>query len=144
MDFQIRKFHIRDYNSLIKLWDESKLSYRPKGRDSRKELNRQAKLPFINILVVEKDKIIIGSIIGSHDGRRGWINRLAVHPQYQRKSIAKRLVKEIEKWFHGKNIKIICSLIEDWNKTSMQVFKRFGYIEHSDIIYFSKRKSLDV
>ena len=139
--FRIKKLRINDYDSLIKFWNDAKLPYRPKGRDSRKELRCQLKLPYINFLVADKSGKVIGSICGSHDGRRGWINRLAVLPEYQRKGVARRLVKEVEKWFHKSDIWITCSLIEDWNKTSINFIQRIGYKKHTDILYFSKRKN---
>lgn len=141
---RIRKFRISDYDALIKLWEEAELSHRPKGRDSFKSIKRQTKFPYLNILVAIKDHKIIESVIGSHDGRRGWINRLAVHPDFRNKGITMRLVKEIEKWLHKAGIKIICVLIENWNKTSSRVFKRFGYTEHSDIVFFTRKKQTSI
>lgn len=35
-------------------------------------------------------------------------------------------------------MKIICALIEDSNKASKKLFRKCGYVEHRDIIYFSK------
>ncbi|MBS4014865.1 MAG: GNAT family N-acetyltransferase [Candidatus Latescibacteria bacterium] len=133
-----------DYPALIQLWQQTELSYRPQGRDSYQEIARQTKLPYIHILVALTGREIIGSVFGSHDGRRGWINRLAVHPDYQRKGIAKSLVKAIEKWLDQQGIKIVCSLIEDWNIKSIKFMQIFDYTKHNDIIYFSKRKSHQV
>jgi GNAT superfamily N-acetyltransferase len=141
MNFQIRKFRIRDYNELIKLWNESNLPYRPKGRDSKKELARQTRFSYVNMLVAEKDNKIIGSVFGSHDGRRGWINRLAVLPEYRRQRVATRLVQEIEKWLVKEKIKIICSLVENKNISSINFISIAGYKRHYDIIYFSKREN---
>jgi ribosomal protein S18 acetylase RimI-like enzyme len=143
-NYQIRKFQIIDYPALIKLWRQTKLIYRPRGRDSIKELKHQIKHPYLNILLAHKDRQIIGSVIGSHDGRRGWINRLAVHPDYQRTGIARQLVKDIENWLKQQGIKIVCSLIEDRNKKSIKFMYSLGYTRHHDIIYFSKRKNSKV
>ena len=38
-------------------------------------------------------------------------------------------------------IEIVTCLIEDWNEESMTFFERIGYVRHSDVVYFSKRRS---
>lgn len=142
--FKIRRFRISDYGALIKLWDSAKLPYKPKGRDSREQIQRQIKKSYTLSLVAELDGKIIGSVFGTHDGRKGWINRLAVAPAYRQKGIGRRLVDELEVRFHKLGIGIIASLIEDWNKTSLIAFQKLGYKKHKDITYFSKRKTSQI
>jgi ribosomal protein S18 acetylase RimI-like enzyme len=76
--------------------------------------------------------------------RKGWINRLAVDPNHQRHGIAKALVDEAEKVLRKHGAKIFCALVEDDNVASKEFFKKCGYVEHRDIIYFSKRDSEEV
>jgi ribosomal protein S18 acetylase RimI-like enzyme len=144
LKYTIRRFRISDYDVLIKLWDEAQLVYKPNGRDRREMIQKQIQLPNTIALVAEKEGKLIGSVFGTHDGRRGWINRLAVLPEFQRKGIGRELVKELETRFHKMGIGIIASLVEDWNKTSLRVFQRIGYKKHKDIIYFSKRKTSQI
>jgi len=76
--------------------------------------------------------------------RKGWINRLAVDPDYRRRGIAKTLIAESEKTLRKHGVRIFCAQIEDYNVTSRKLFKECGYVEHRDIIYFSKRESDEV
>jgi ribosomal protein S18 acetylase RimI-like enzyme len=140
----VRKFKIRDYDAVIALWEKTHLPYKPKGRDSRKNIEKQIKQANTIYLVAEQNNIIIGAVLGTHDSRKGYINRLAVMPAFQNRGIGRRLVKEIEKHMHKNGIGIITSLVEDWNKTSLKAFQRMGYKKHKDIIYFSKRKSSQI
>jgi len=87
---------------------------------------------------------LVGSILGTHDGRKGWMNRLAVVPEYRRNGIARMLITETEKRLAGLGIEIFACLIEDWNLSSLQFFKELGYTKHYDIHYLSKRKHTDV
>jgi hypothetical protein len=50
----------------------------------------------------------------------------------------------MERVFRKSGIKIFCVLIEDYNEASKELFKKRGYTEHHDILYFSKRDSDDV
>jgi ribosomal protein S18 acetylase RimI-like enzyme len=138
---QIRKFTIQDYESVISLWREAELPHRTKGRDSfeniKKELNHENAI----FLVAEWNDTIVGSIFGTHDGRKGWINRLAVAPKFQKRGIAQKLLTEVEHWIFENGIGIVAALIENWNTNSLKYFKKAHYQKEKEILYFTKRKS---
>jgi GNAT superfamily N-acetyltransferase len=79
-------------------------------------------------------------VLATHDGRKGWINRLAVDAASRRRGIGARLVGAAEAWLDAEGMDILACLIESDNPVSMQVFEKLGYIKHEDIIYFAKRK----
>jgi len=140
----IRKVSIKDYEQLITLWKEGNIPYRPQGRDSKKNIQRQLRQPTSFYFVAENQGKIIGAILGTHDGRKGWINRLIVALAYRKKGIAKRLVQEVEQRLTAAGIDIVACLIEDWNDVSTEVFERLGYTKHPDILYYSKRKNMKI
>ncbi len=141
---RIREFRIEDYDVLIKLWKEAALPFKPKGRDSRDSIVSELKHGNAIFLVAEREGRLIGSIFGTHDGRKGWINRLAVHPDFQKQGIARMLVEKVEDNLSGIGINIIAILIEDWNDVSIQAFERMGYIKHPEIHYYTKRRHPEV
>lgn len=143
-DIRIRAFCIEDYDKLIALWNKAKLLYKLKGRDRRDNIEREVKKSTAIFLVAEKNGKLIGSVFGTQDGRKGWINRLAVAPEYRKKGIAAKLVNEVENRLFDMRIGIIACLIEDWNQGSLEAFLRMGYKHHDDIVYLSKRKDPDV
>lgn len=143
-DIIIREFSMEDYDSLIELWDDSNLPHKPEGRDRRGRIERELEAANAVFLVAAEGDRIAGSVFGTHDGRKGWINRLAVAPEYQRRGVARMLVERVEEILLALGIEITACLIEDWNGDSMKVFEKLGYTRHSDIIYFSKRKDPDV
>jgi len=142
--FIMREFRIEDYDALMSLWREAELSHKPKGRDSREKLALEINMPTSLFLIAEVDGKIIGSVFGTHEGRKGWINRLAVSPDYRGRGIAKKLLVEIEKIMNLSGIDITACLIEDWNSVSINFFEKMGYIKMTGITYFSKRKHKDV
>lgn len=140
----VREFCLDDYEGLIALWEAARLPYRPQGRDAREAFARQIREPTAIYLVAELEGTLVGSVLGTHDGRKGWINRLAVHPERRRRGIARRLVGEIERRLRAGGIEIVAALVEDWNATSLRVFERLGYVCHHDIHYMSKRANPDI
>ena len=90
------------------------------------------------------DSETVGVVFGTHDGRKGWINRLAVLPAHRRLGIARELVAEVERQLRSKGIDIVTCLIEEWNESSARFFEEIGYVEHRECVYYSKRGSPDV
>jgi len=140
----IREFQISDYDDLISLYLKSELPYKPEGRDSYTNLKKQIKNDSCNIFLAVSDNDIVGSVLVTHDTRKGWINRLAVAPEYRRKGIASKLIKKAEQWLDNKHIKIFACLIEGWNINSMKLFEERGYKKFPDIAYYTKRKYKEI
>ena len=138
----IRGFRIEDYGAVIALWDKAGLTYRPKGRDSREKIDDEIRKDTTIFLIAEINSIPVGSILGTHDGRKGWINRLAVDPELRRYNIARRLVAGVEDRLSQAGIEVTACLIEEGNVESMRFFQRLGY-ERYEIAYFSKRRNPD-
>lgn len=139
-DIFIRQFSQKDYDKIIELWRNANLPFRSEGRDSSAKISEQIKNVTTIILVAEFNGKIVGTVLGTHDGRKGWINRLAVDTEFRRKNVAKRLVAELESRFEKIGLEVVACLIEGKNIASMEVFKKLEY-EELDVKYFSKRKS---
>lgn len=141
---QIRRLAFNNYQDLISLWLKAGLPFKPKGRDSPESIAKQMEAnPDFFIGAFEEDKLVGAAIISS-DMRKGWINRLAVDPNFRSRGVAKALIAEAEKVLRKHDIQIFCVLIEDYNTASKTLFKKCGYIEHRDIIYFSKRDNDEI
>jgi ribosomal protein S18 acetylase RimI-like enzyme len=138
----IRPFRIEDYDRVMELWAAGALPLKPQGRDSRASIARQIGLPNVRFLVAETGAggRVVGSVLATHDGRKGWINRLAVDAALRRSGIGARLVSAAEDWLESQGMDILACLIEDDNAVSMAVFEKLGYTKHPEIIYFAKRK----
>jgi N-acetylglutamate synthase len=142
----IRDFRPADYGRVMELWAEGGLPLKPQGRDSREAIVRQVGLPNVRFLVAEAGEggPVVGTVLATHDGRKGWINRLAVDAALRKRGLGARLVGEAERWLESQGTDILACLIEDDNAVSMAVFEKLGYKKHPEIIYFAKRKRPDV
>jgi ribosomal protein S18 acetylase RimI-like enzyme len=139
-----RRLTIDDYASIVALWGETDLGHKPSGRDSRDNILREMESPDNLFYGAFIDDRLVGVIIANFDRRRGWINRLAVHPDVRGKGLAGELIAAAETFLHERGALVIAALIEDYNAASISAFSKSGYSCLDSIKYYSKRPSWDV
>ena len=144
VQMEIRRLTIVDYDEMVNLWFKANLPCKPRGRDSKEALAAEIKTNPDFFLGAFEERELIGTVIMSCDLRKGWINRLAVHPSCRNRGVAKALIAEGEKTLRKRGIRLFCVLVEDSNVASRNLFRNCGYTEHHDILYFSKRDSDDI
>ncbi len=91
-----------------------------------------------------EDGKLVGVLVGTHESRKGWLNRLAVLPEHQGKGFGKAMVLEMERRLRAKGLGIFAVLIEDGHDASLRLFKEAGYEEHEGMHYLRKRDSPDI
>ncbi len=106
MQIKIIPYKPGDYDILTDIWKKAGLPYKSKGRDSRESIEKEIKLDCNQFLFAVHEGKYIGAILVTHDGRKGWINRVAVLPEYRHQGIARRLVEAGEKWLDEQGIYI--------------------------------------
>ena len=140
----IRRMAVEELHSLHDLWTSAGLEFRPKVRDSIENLIAQWDADpegFIGAFAGER---LIGSVLATDDGRRGWINRVAVHPDFRHSGLGAALVRAAETELRQRGLRIIAALIDEDNVASQSLFKKLEYEEMPEVKYFSKRDSWDV
>ena len=133
-----------NYDGLTGLWEAAGLPYKPQGRDSREAFAAQLAGDTLDIIGIEDELgTLVGAVMATHDGRKGWINRLAVHPDFRRQGIGRMLIDAAEAALHQRGIDVIAALIEPGNDVSVAVFESAGYSDWPGMHYLSKRSSKD-
>ena len=139
----LRRLTIDDHAAILALWQRAGLhSIRPEGRDSRSEFEKQFAGGQIAI-GLEEDGKLIGVVIVTNDTRKGWINRLAIDPDYRRRGYGEQLVHASEDVLHEAGIHLIAAFIEEGNLASLSLFEKLGYATHQHLYYVSKRDSAE-
>lgn len=146
MGEEIRPLGLEDYDRLLSLWRRAGLhSLRPEGRDSREAIARQLATGVQTILGLEVDGQLVGAVIATHDSRKGWINRLAVDPDFRRRGYGLRLIQAAEEVLRAQGLQIIAALVESDNIPSLALFQKLGYREiDPGIHYLTKRDRDDI
>jgi ribosomal protein S18 acetylase RimI-like enzyme len=139
----LRCLTIDDHAAILALWQRAGLhSIRPEGRDGRAEFEKQLAGGQIAIGLEEHGRLI-GVVIATNDTRKGWINRLAIDPDYRRQGYGEQLVQAAEEALRETGLHLLAAFIEEGNAASLALFEKLGYATHQHLYYVSKRDSAD-
>ncbi len=143
---QLRVVHLHaiHHTEIIDLWQRVGLHIRPTGRDSLDAFTRQMASGVQTPIGLRDGARLVAVALATHDSRKGWINRLAVDPDYRRQGLATRLIGLCEEHFRSLGIDIWAALIEDWNEASLALFRQAGFALADNITYASRRSHSDV
>jgi ribosomal protein S18 acetylase RimI-like enzyme len=144
VDIRVRPILPDDYAAVCKVWQAAGLSVRPHGRDAQPEFVKQLAHFPTSYLLAEHGGQVVGVILGTHDWRKGWINRLAVIPEYRRHGVARQLIEACEQALYAQGIGIIAALVEKENTASAAIFADAGYVADVPVHYFRKRIRPDI
>ncbi|MCC6904810.1 MAG: GNAT family N-acetyltransferase [Anaerolineae bacterium] len=141
---EIVRLGAADYPRIMLLWEAAGLHIKPAGRDAQDAFAQQMALGVQQAIGAQAPNgTLVGVTLTTHDTRKGWINRLAVHPDYQRQGVGRRLIRAAEDQLKAQGITVIAALIEPDNVASLTLFVSAGYLEWPGMHYVSKRQSPD-
>jgi ribosomal protein S18 acetylase RimI-like enzyme len=128
----IRDCRPEEVESVLELWRQADAT--PGVTDNADDLRRAISQTNANVLVAEADGQLVGSIIGTFDVWRGNIYRMAVHPIYRRRGIARALVGEVERRLTRQGARRITALVERDHPWSGDFWRAVGYGVDSRIV----------
>jgi ribosomal protein S18 acetylase RimI-like enzyme len=152
MSISTRLVTIDDYDGISALWNSTEQSRRALNPvdDSREGIARYLRRnPNTCFLALSKDGSgdapeIAGVILTGHDGRRGIIHHMCVHPSYRRMGIASLLVKKAEEALKAEGISKIFGLVFKDNDEANAFWENNGYTLRTNINYRNKSLNSEV
>ena len=137
MPLEIKQFGIDSYDSILALWKRCEgigLSDADSRESIREYLERNPGMSFI----ATSGGAVIGAVLAGHDGRRGYIHHLAVHPDQRRQGLARQLIDCCMAVLAGAGIQKCHIFIFNDNSDGIEFWKSIGWIHRSDISVISK------
>ena len=140
MEYTVRPAIKDDYDSIYELWnstEQSRCALNPVD-DSRDGIERYLKRNPNTCFAAVKEGRVIGIILTGHDGRRGMIHHLCVHPDYRRTGIAAHLVAMAEDALKKEGIQKVFGLVFKDNKIANAFWEQQGYSLRTNLNYRNK------
>ena len=134
-DVELRECRIEDHAAVTSLWHGCGLH--PSRSDTAEGLARKLARDLELFLLAVQDGEVVGTLLGSYDGRRGWLNRLAVRSDWRGKGLADRLMAEVERRLLALGCDKVNLLIEPENGAVQAYYERLGY--SSDPLIFMEK-----
>lgn len=89
------------------------------------------------VLIAQDDRGVIGSVFGAHDGRRGWLNRLATRPDARGEGVAGALVAALESALRAVGCRKLNLLVTPDNARVVSFYRHHGYAV-DELIFMEK------
>jgi putative acetyltransferase len=136
MNYDMRSMTIDDYDSAVALWRNTEgiwLSDTDEREPMRRFLDRNPGLSSIACAGNE----LIGTILCSHDGRRGYLHHLAVNEAYRRLGLGSALVqRSLSLLARERIMKCNIFIIEEnemgiafWARNGFKLLEHFGWMQ---------------
>ena len=122
----MRPIVLADLPVLMHLWKVSGLTISP--TDTEVGIRRHLSISgHLAMVVCAADGTIIASVLASDDGRRGWLNHLAVHPDYQGHGIGKFLVNDTISRLRAQGCEKLNLLVRSDNAQVCAFYEALGF-----------------
>lgn len=135
-NINFRLFKDSDYDEVYSLWISAglKLSF----SDKKDELLKFAKFNKDSFFLLIHDGKIIGAVLAAYDGRRGYINHLAVDPIFQGHGLGKLLMDKTMEYYNSLNCVKVHLMIEKDNSQIIEFYNRRDWHIRDDLILMTK------
>ena len=135
--FTIREMTDGDYDAVHALWKATPgigLSEADERRNIASFLAYNRGMSF----VAEVDGKVSGAVLGSYDGRRGYLHHLAVDPASRRAGIGRALVERSLEALRARGVRRCHIFVMADNVTGQGFWERVGWFKRHDLLVMSK------
>lgn len=123
----IRDFAAADFAAAVTLWGSCGLH--PSATDTRETLAEVARRNPGLFLLAFEGETLVASVMGCWDGRRGWINRLAVAPSHRGRGLGREMLTLAETRLRERGCRKVNLLVEPDNQGVVAFYAGGGYAE---------------
>ena len=132
----IRPFQTEDEDALVALWKMCELTvpWNNPHKDIARKLQVQPELFLVGIL----GNSLIATVMGGYEGHRGWINYLAVHPDFHGKGYGQGIMNSVETVLREMGCPKINLQIRRGNDKIASFYQKLGFTS-DNVVSMGKR-----
>ncbi|HGZ7315336.1 TPA: GNAT family N-acetyltransferase [Vibrio parahaemolyticus] len=137
---KIREMDIADYEEVIKLWGHTEgMSLR--DADSKESTNNYLiRNPNLSFVAVSADEIV-GAVLVGTDGRRGYLQHLAVSSNYRGKNLGRELVSQAISALANVGVPKTHLFVYNENVNAQQFYEKLGWFPRDEVRMYSYNSS---
>jgi N-acetylglutamate synthase len=137
MSFSTHPFTMAEYDGALALWRQCE-GIGLSEADSREGIQAYlARNPGMSFIATDAGRVV-GAVLCGHDGRRGYIHHLAVHPRSRRRSLGRQLVERCLRALQHAGIQRCHLFIFNQNESGMAFWKSVGWTPRNDLSIISR------
>ncbi len=122
---EIRRYEHADQEAVVRLWTACGL-LRP-WNDPHKDIERKLTVqPDLFLVGVVGERVMATAMVG-FDGHRGWVNYLAVDPDYQGRGFGRQLMRRAEAQLTDLGCPKLNVQVRSQNREVLAFYERIGY-----------------
>ncbi|MCF7505084.1 GNAT family N-acetyltransferase [Vibrio sp. L3-7] len=136
----IREMVISDYDAVIALWCQTEgMSIR--DADSKESISRYLERNPGLSFVVENENEIVGAVLVGTDGRRGYLQHLAVSPKFRGQRLGCELVAKAVDSLSKLGIPKTHLFVYNDNVNAQQFYEKLGWFPRDEVRMYSFNSS---
>lgn len=135
---EIREMTIRDYEAVNSLWQICDGIGLDSDVDSKRGMATYLQRnPGMSFVAIDNGKIF-GAVICGHDGRRGYLNHLAVAKDFRLKGTGRALVYKALGKLRAIGIRKCNGFVLADNRSALEFWQKLGFLKQEDLKVISK------
>ena len=137
----IRPYSADNEDAVVELWQRCGLT-RP-WNDPHKDIARKLKVNPELFLVGFVNGKVAASAVAGYEGHRGWVNYLAVDPDFQRKGLGRQMMQNVEQALARMGCPKVNIQVRTGNLNAIEFYKNLGY-KIDETVSMGKRLEEDI
>ncbi|MFC2055390.1 GNAT family N-acetyltransferase [Chloroflexota bacterium] len=137
MDVRIREMTLRDYDEVYKMWQSTREIILG-DVDTRECIARFLELNPGFSYVALQDDLLVGAVLCSQDGRRGYIDHLTVRESHRRQGIGRALVLRCLYHLMRVGIRRWNLFIFEGNQDAIEFWEKIGWSPKFNMLMMSQ------
>ncbi|WP_394145636.1 GNAT family N-acetyltransferase [Vibrio atypicus] len=136
----IREMDISDYSQVIELWSETEAMLLREA-DSRENIGRYLiRNPGLSFVALDRE-VVVGAILVGTDGRRGYVQHLAVDSRCRGEGIGAKLISQAVNALENIGIAKTHLFVANENLNAQSFYEKLGWFPRDEVRMYSFNSS---